>query len=760
MTKVPDPASARDRISRHANNDRHERENSSLYRALVESVKDYAIFALDSTGHILTWNEGAQRLKNYTADEIIGKHFSIFYPPEDVAAHKPQRELEIAARDGRVEDEGWRVRKDGSRFWANVVITALVDESGKLYGFAKVTRDLTHRVQAEEQARALAAETAARAATEARNRELEQLTDKLRDQAKELEAEREEAQSLAEELEETNQQLQEVVIEAEAARDQADEAQEFTRGILESISDPFVVQDAEWRFQYVNEAAAKLFSRSHPSDTHALIGKVVWDLYPELRGTDFEREMRRAVQEQKPVTFEAFYPPRGEWSMMFCYPLAGGGLATQWKDITARKQAEEAAHYLTRATEVLSSSLDYTSTLNELAKLVVPRLADWSAVEIVNEQGVSEQIAVAHVDPAKVRWARELNERYPPDRNAPSGAPNVLRTGKPELWSEIPRDLLEAGAQDAEHLRIIRELNLHSAMVVPLIARDRTLGVMTLISAESGRRYTQMDLNLAMELARRAALAVDNARLHRAAVEAQHTAEQANLAKTEFLTTMSHELRTPLNAIAGYAELLRMGIQGPLTPSQDEYMQRIQRSQHHLLSLINDVLNFAKLEAGRVEYEYETVDVRDVLAEMEALVLPQIKQAQLAFEYRPCSDAVDVRADVEKMRQIILNLLSNAIKFTPAGGSIGVECGARDDVGYVVVRDTGPGIPPEKIDAIFQPFVQLGRSTTERQAGTGLGLAISRDLARAMRGDLTVASTVGQGAAFTLELPLERASRQ
>ncbi len=756
MTNVPDPREPTGTPHHTHARARATPETESLYRLLVESVKDYAIFALDPTGHILTWNVGAQRLKGYTADEIIGKHFSIFYPSEKIAEGFPNYELREAARTGRFEDEGWRLRKDGSRFWANVVITALHDDAGQLVGFAKVTRDLTQRLAAEEQARHLAAEAAARAASEDRNRELEQLTKQLQEQATELESEREEAQALAEELEQTNAQLQETVIEAEAARDQAHDAQEFTRSVLESIADPFVVYDADWRLRYINHSASELMTRGGHRAADALIGKVVWDAFPDLRGTDFEREMRRAAQSRAPLTFEAFNAGRNEWLMTFCYPLPDAGLAVQWKNVTSRKHEEEAAHYLTRATAVLNASLDYTVTLNELAKLVVPQLADWSSVQIATDDGTLQQVAVAHVDPEKIRWARELNERFPPDRNASSGAPHVLRTGKPELYAEIAPDLIESHVQNPEHREVIRELRLRSAMVVPLIARDRTIGVMTLASAESGRRYTESDVELATELARRAAVAVENARLHRAAIDAQHSAEQANRAKTEFLTTMSHELRTPLNAIAGYAELLRMGIQGSLTPAQDEYMQRIQRSQHHLLSLINDVLNFAKLEAGRVEYDLARVAVREVLAEMEALVLPQIKQAELRFQYHPCPSDLYVRADSEKMRQIILNLLSNAIKFTPAGGSIGIDCGARGKTGYIVVRDTGPGIPPEKVDAIFQPFVQLGRTTTERQAGTGLGLAISRDLARAMHGDLTVKSTVGQGAAFSLELPLDQ----
>jgi PAS domain S-box-containing protein len=725
----------------------------ALYRRLVEQIEDYAIFALDADGRVRTWNPGAQKFKGYRADEIIGRHFSTFYPPEAVAAAYPQRLLAAAARDGRAEDEGWRVRKDGTRFWANVLITAVRDEDGGLVGFAKITRDLSARRAAEAQSRRLAAEEAAHAATVEKNRELEELTRQLQEQAVELENQNDEAQALAEELEQSNEELQSTLAEMEEAREATAAAEQFTKNILESISNPFVAVDAEWRYRLVNPAAAGLIAPSRRLQPGELIGKVVWELYPDLAGSEFERQMRRAAAERVPVSFEAYYPARGEWSELHCYPMSTGGIAIQWQDITARKRSEEASRYLSQASDILSRSLEYGETLNELARLVVPRLADWCAVEIADEFGKLHQLAVAHVDPAKVRWARELNRKYPTDPNSPTGAPKVFRTGRPELYTEIPEELLVATAVDEEHRRILRELGLKSAIVVPLAVHQTTLGVLTLVSAESGRRYTDADMELAMELAHRAAIAVDNARLHRAAVVAQREAEAANKAKTEFLATMSHELRTPLNAIAGYVELLRMGIQGPVTAGQDEYLGRVQRSQHHLLSLIQDVLNFAKLESGHVEFDITDVPLQPILAEMEGLMLPQIRQAGLTFSLDPCDAAIRARADAERLRQVLLNLLSNAIKFTPAGGSITLGCDTDSSVVRIVVRDTGPGIPAAKREAVFAPFVQLQRDATDGRAGTGLGLSISRDLARAMAGDLRVESELGRGSTFMLTLP-------
>src|SRR2546430_342241 len=341
-------------------------EGPGLYGLLVESVQDYAIFALDPSGHILSWNEGAFRLKGYTADEIIGRHFSIFYPPEDVARGKTAWELDVAAREGRVEDEGWRIRKDGSRFWANVVITALRDARGRLVGFGKITRDLTERKEAEE----------------------------------------------------------------------------------------------------------------------------------------------RAVK-------------------------------------------------------------------------------------------------------------------------------------------------------DASRL---------------------------------------------------------------AAVEA------ANRTKSEFLATMSHELRTPLNAIGGYTELIELGVGGPVTEDQRSYLARIRTSQQHLLAIINDLLNYSRSEAGQLSYDTRRVSLHDVVENALPMMVPQANSKGIRIDHGPCPVGVAAWADQQKVEQIVLNLLSNAVKFTPRDGNVTVSCGLSGDQGTITVRDTGPGVPAEKTEVIFEPFVQLGRSLTSHQEGTGVGLAISRDL--------------------------------
>ena len=276
-----------------------------------------------------------------------------------------------------------------------------------------------------------------------------------------------------------------------------------------------------------NESAAAVFRQSPRASHDPPIGRVLWDVYPDIVGTVFEREMRRAATERRPVTFEGFYPARGEWFALSCFPLADGGLATQWIDITTRRRAEEAERYLTRASQALGSSLDYETTLRQLAQVVVPELADWCAVHIVEEDGVPRELAVAHVDQEKVTWASEISRRYPPRLDAPTGVPNVLRTAQPEIYPDITDEMIAAGAVDEEHLRLSRQLGLKSALIVPLVSNQRAIGTLTLMSAEAGRRYSDQDLPLASELARRAATAVEHARLHCQAVASGAAAQRA-----------------------------------------------------------------------------------------------------------------------------------------------------------------------------------------------------------------------------------------
>lgn len=251
--------------------------------------------------------------------------------------------------------------------------------------------------------------------------------------------------------------------------------------------------------------------------------------------------------------------------------------------------------------------------------------------------------------------------------------------------------------------------------------------------------------------------AEDRARELAEAQVARAEAEAANRAKTDFLAVMSHELRTPLNAILGYVQLVTMGLRGPVTDEQTADLGRIKQSTIHLLGLINNLLNFARLDAGRVEFSVHGARVQEILDTVETLTRLQASENGLALEITRCEPHIEVWVDSEKVQQILINLVSNAVKFTPRGGSIRVECVADPEWVRITVHDTGPGIPESKHQRIFEPFIQVDRNLTRGQEGVGLGLAISRDLAVAMDGDITLKSAVGEGSAFTLKLPRVRA---
>jgi PAS domain S-box-containing protein len=562
---------------------------------------------------------------------------------------------------------------------------------------------------------------------------------------------------------------------------------------------------------------------------------------------------------------------------------------------TARAAAEAAQHrfaFLAEASGVLASSLDYETTLTTVARLAVPAVADWCSVHVVAEDGTVRQLAVVHTDPAKVAWAEELGRRFPSNPQAPTGLYRVLRTGQPEIYPEITEALLAATAQDPEQLAIIQAVGFTSVMLLPLQARGRTLGVLTLVSAESGRHYNPSDVTLAQDLAQRAAQAVDNARLFQevqlqrerfaitlasigdavvatdptghitflnpvaaaltgwaptdalgqpldaiftivaegtrapvetpvarvlregtvvgiangtvlvardgtecsiddsaapirdeqdqvvgvvlvfrditerqrsaAARQAQRVAEEANRAKSEFLSRMSHELRPPLNSILGFAQLL--DLEGG-TPEQRESIHYILRGGRHLLELINEVLDIARIEEGRLPLSPEPVPVQELLLQSLNLVRPLATARALHLPTtlpEPC--ATHVLADRQRLQQVLLNLLTNAIKYNRPGGTVQVRCAtvAADRL-RIFVEDTGLGLTPDQVDRLFTPFERLGAEQSQIE-GTGLGLALSQRLVQAMGGTIGVASTPGEGSSFWLELavsedPVERLAR-
>ena len=431
------------------------------------------------------------------------------------------------------------------------------------------------------------------------------------------------------------------------------------------------------------------------------------------------------------------------------------------------RRAERRRAFLARAMETLVSSLDFSTTLKRVAELAVPELADWCTIDILDPgSGQPRQIAVAHHDPAKVEFAREVGQRYPPDLAAQTGSPQVMRSGKSELYSEIPMSLVEAAAVDAEHLRILRELKLESAMVVALRTEaGKSLGALTFIYADSGRRYTADDLSFAEDFARRVALAIENARAL-AEVEAARAREQtlreqaelASTAKDHFLATVSHELRTPLNVILGWAVVLR---ERGVAPEIQRALGVIERNARAQARLIEDVLDVSRIISGKLALTLGAVNVGEAVraAVLSTRPAADAKGITLSVDEPGDERALTITADADRLQQILWNLLTNAVKFTPKGGSVVIFAERVGSEVRIHVSDTGEGIPEAVLRYIFEPFRQADSSTTRRHGGLGLGLSLVKQIAAA-HGGTVEASSLGadRGATFVVRLPARAAT--
>ena len=408
------------------------------------------------------------------------------------------------------------------------------------------------------------------------------------------------------------------------------------------------------------------------------------------------------------------------------HPVEPAELVATVRALLRVRQAEE---------EVRAAAEEWQATFNAIADAVC--LIDGNGVLLRCNTAATEllhRVNEGHGD-------RHFDEIFPPPAElAPNAASSVTRTGEPAHYETWIRDRWFAVSVDP---------------VVPR-AEDAASAV-AVVSDITARRRAEEERAALLARAEAARREAEISRME--AEAARGEAEAASRAKSEFLAVMSHELRTPLNAIDGYAELLELGVRGPITDSQRDDIRRIRRSQKHLLALINDVLNFVRLEAGTVRYHIHTFRLADAIHDVEDVTAPQLHAKRLRF-VRNCDDDIRVRADRDKVDQILVNLMTNAIKFTDPDGEIAIECERQGALVALRVRDTGRGIPNEKLSAIFEPFVQIARSAGAPSEGVGLGLAISRDLSRAMGGDIVVESAVGKGSVFTLTLPAAESARE
>ena len=540
---------------------------------------------------------------------------------------------------------------------------------------------------------------------------------------------------------------------------QVDAARRYANAIVETVREPLLVLDPALRVQRANRAFYEMFRTSAAeTESHALfeLGDGQWDI-PALRALRDDRMSDGVLFTG--LEFEHAFPTIGRRAVLLSarhIVLDDGGdplLLLAIEDITARRDFERRGRFLTEAAAAFAASVGYDATIAAIGTVAVPGFADSCTVDLTEADGgvlrtqvVSREGARASVAEPCLRQVVVVPE---------PAVTKVLDTGGSLLLPEVTRSYLESAEWDGEDLQTMRAFDPGSLIIVPLRAGTRSLGVITLASTRLGaaRRYARDDLAVAEEFGRRAALALERAAHYRDMATARRAAEAANRVKADFLATMSHELRTPLNAIQGYVQLFEMEISGKVTDAQRDYLRRITSSQQHLLGLIEDVLQFAKIEAGHVDINLTEISVNEVLTEAAGLAVPQMQRKELQYEYRPCDESVSVRADRGRVRQVVLNLLSNAMKFTNAGGRITLECTPSDVDVVIRVTDTGIGIPPDKLELVFEPFVQLDSKLTRKADGTGLGLAISRSFAREMGGDLSAANVAGGGSVMSFRLP-------
>ena len=460
--------------------------------------------------------------------------------------------------------------------------------------------------------------------------------------------------------------------------------------------------------------------------------------------------------EPKHLVIELHAATEGELALGLQRDVAERLLLSALREQDSAAVAEEsrrAAAFLAAEGRRLAESLDEGATLKAMETMSLPHLGAWCIVDTLDDHNAMHRLAIIHPDPAKQTILEELQGRWIPALDDGFGLPAVLRSATPTVIADNVDAALANAAHDPAVYRALQQLGVGPLLTVPLVIGERLIGAVTFVGGRHGRPFTAEDVALAEDLASRSAMALDRARLYGEAITLKERAESANAAKSTFLSMMSHELRTPLNAIGGYVDLIDMELRGPVTEAQHADLARIRSSQLYLTSLVSDLLNLTKGGIENLVYSIGDVVARDVIVASVALVEPLLAQKTLTLGDIACDADIAVRGDREKVIQILVNLLSNSIKFTPSGGRFAMDCEATESAVRIRVSDTGIGISADMFEVIFDPFVQVKAGSLGPAGGVGLGLAISRGLARAMHGDITVESTLGEGARFTLTLP-------
>jgi len=540
------------------------------------------------------------------------------------------------------------------------------------------------------------------------------------------------------------------------------EPQRWLATTLRSIGDGVIATDAHGRVTMMNPVAEQLTGRTileSRGKTLAEVMQLISGVTRKPIETPVARVLREGLVAGLAHDAVLIHPDGHE------IPIADSaapireddgtvhGVVLVFRDASAEKMAAVRHEFIVEATATLASSLDYHETLVRLAELAVPRLADWCIVHERDDEGGAKQVAVAHVDPAKREMARDYARRIPIDMNAPRGAPAVMRTGRSELYPEISDALITQMVPDAERRRLIRSLSLRSSLIVPLAAGPAVVGAMTLVYAESGRKYSPDDLAFAEELGRRAGIAIENARLYGAEQRAREAADAASRAKDEFIAAVSHELRTPLTAILGWSKMMNGASLD--AAQQRRATQTIERNAVAMSQLVEDLLDVSRIVSGKMRIDAHPLGVVPVVdAAIDSVqAAANGKQIRLVRSFE--THTGEVLGDARRLQQIVWNVVSNAVKFTPRGGEVRVAVRSSADTVEIAVSDDGRGIDARFLPCVFEPFRQADGGSARVAGGLGLGLAITKHLVEIHGGTIDVESEgLGKGATFTVTLPL------
>lgn len=415
------------------------------------------------------------------------------------------------------------------------------------------------------------------------------------------------------------------------------------------------------------------------------------------------------------------------------------------EELRQRKHVEERLQLLADATNILIDDvLDYETRLRNLSRIIVPYFADWCAIDIVIPG--KESYTVMTTSSENSESAEEIRRKYPPKSDANYGVAEVIRSRQATLYPDMPDELIRRTTQTEEHYRLIKELGITSVMVVPMISRDRALGGITFVMSEPGERYDESDLEIANQLAHRAAVALDNALVHEELIE-------ANRAKEKFLAMLAHELRNPLTPIRNSLPLLEK--HGEHDYEIKDIVNIMDRQVKTMSRLLDDLFDVARITENKIQFHMEDLDLLSILDHAIAVLRPEFERKGYKFSSYLTEGPLYVHGDRVRLEQVIVNLLNNAAKYTPPGGHIALEATREAKNVVIRIRDSGKGIPPNMLKKIFQLFIQVDQSLDRPEGGLGLGLTIVQMLVEKHGGSVIAHSEgLGKGSEFVVRLPL------